>query len=398
MPATRLATPPDIDEARAMKLIMELLPVDGLSGHEDAIAALITRKLRAAGVPASAIRTDNAHKKSPLGGVHGNLICTLPGTFEAPRRLLMSHLDTVPLCAGTKPVRKGGVIRSANPATGLGGDNRSGCAVALNAVLEILRRKLFHPPLTILWAVQEEVGLYGARNADLALLKNPKLCFNWDGGSASKVIIGATGAYRLQITVNGIASHAGVHPEHGVSAIAVASLAIADLQKNGWHGLIVKNGKRGTSNFGVINGGNATNVVTAQVSLRAEARSHDPIFRKKIVAAIKAAFARAEQQVKSSTGRRGSVKIHAELHYESFKLPATNPSVREAERAIRAVGLKPETSIANGGLDANWLSARGLPTVTLGAGQEDVHTVDEKLVIKSYLDGCRVGLALATGF
>ena len=386
-----------IDESRAMKLIMDLLPVDGLSGHEDAIAALITKKLRAAGVPASAIRTDSAHKRSPLGGVHGNLICTLPGTIDGPRRLLMSHLDTVPLCAGTKPVRSGGVIKSANPASGLGGDNRSGCAVTLNAVLEILRRKLPHPPLTILWAVQEEVGLYGARNLDLPLLKGPKLCFNWDGGAANKVIIGATGAYRMQITIHGIASHAGVHPELGVSAIAIAAVAIADLHKNGWHGLIQKGGKRGTSNVGIINGGNATNVVTAQVDIRAEARSHDGVFRKKIADAIAAAFERAAKSVKSAAGRRGSVKIHSELHYDSFKLSETDPCVREAARAITAAGLKPETCIANGGLDANWLSARGLPTVTLGAGQQDVHTVDEKLVIKSYLEGCRIALALATG-
>ncbi len=403
--SVRTATPttpntsgtPTIDETRAMKLIMEMLPIDGLSGHEDRIAAYITKQLRAAGVPASAIRTDSAHKRSPLGGVHGNLICTLPGTIDAPRRLLMSHLDTVPLCAGTKPVRDGEVIKSGNPASGLGGDNRSGCAVTLNAVLEILRRKLPHPPLTIMWAVQEEVGLYGARNADVALLKNPKLCFNWDGGAANKVIIGATGAYRMQITVNGVASHAGVHPELGVSAIAIAAVAIADLQINGWHGLVVKNGKRGTSNVGVINGGDATNVVTPLVTLRAEARSHDRVFRKKINDAIIGAFERAVKGVRSAEGRKGSVQIHSELHYESFKLPENNPSVVEAARAITAAGLKPEICVANGGLDANWMSVRGMPTVTLGAGQQDVHTVDEKLVIKSYLQGCRIALALATG-
>ena len=41
-----------------------------------------------------------------------------------------------------------------------------------------------------------------------------------------------------------------------------------------------KDGNFGTSNVGFIHGGEATNVVTDRVSLRAEARSHDPEFRK----------------------------------------------------------------------------------------------------------------------
>ncbi len=88
----------------------------------------------------------------------------------------------------------------------------------------------------------------------------------------------------MEIEVTGIPSHAGVAPEQGVSAISIASLAIADLTRNGWHGLVVKGKHRGTSNIGVINGWvKATNVVTEQVTLRAEARSHEPAFRERII-------------------------------------------------------------------------------------------------------------------
>ena len=58
--------------------------------------------------------------------------------------------------------------------------------------------------------------------------------------------------------------------------------------------------------------------------------------------------------------------------------------------------MKPGRLIADGGLDANWLNARGLPTITFGAGQHGPHTVDEFVEISEYLDGCRLGLALAT--
>src|SRR5690606_24046153 len=129
---------------------------------------------------------------------------------------------------GSRPVRKGNFVRSANPHTGLGADDRAGAAVVLHAATEILRKKLPHPPLTFLWTVQEETGLQGARCVNVAALGKPQLAFNFDGGSPEKLTIGATGGYRMTITISGIASHAGGAPEQGVSAIAIAAIAIAD--------------------------------------------------------------------------------------------------------------------------------------------------------------------------
>jgi tripeptide aminopeptidase len=357
----------------------------------------ISDELLKAGIPASAIHVDQVHKKSPAGGEVGNLIVSLPGTVRGPRRLLMAHLDTVPLCVGSRPVLKGKTISAADPDTALGGDDRSGATVLLTTALEILKHKLPHPPLTFFWPVQEEIGLYGARLVSLPKLGNPKLCFNWDGGSAANACIGATGAYDLAIEIDGIASHAGVHPEGGVSAIGVAALAIADLTHNGWHGLIVKGKHTGTSNIGVISGGEATNVVTPLVKLRAEVRSHDPRFRKQLVEEFRKAFERAAQAIKNDAGKTGRVRFKADLKYESFKIPESAPAVQASLRAIREVGLEPAIRISNGGLDANWLSARGLPTVTLGSGQHDVHTVNETLAVDDFLNGCRIGLLLATG-
>lgn len=390
-------TVPVFDEKAAIARVLELMAIRGKSCEEGAVVAHLIGILRQAGVAESCIRIDQVHKKSPAGGETGNLIVQLPGTIRAPRRLLMAHLDTVPLCQGCQPVVKGNLVRSADPTTALGADDRSGAAVLLTAVLEILKQNLPHPPLTFFWPVQEEIGLYGARLVSLSQLGNPKLCFNWDGGSAANACIGATGAYDLRIEIEGIASHAGVHPEGGVSAIAIAGLAIADLQQNGWHGLIVKGRSTGTSNIGVVAGGEATNVVTPHVLLRGEVRSHDPKFRQRLVSEFKKAFERAVKAVKNDEGRRGRLHFQADLKYESFALQEDTPAVQEALRAISAAGLSPATRISNGGLDANWLSARGLPTVTLGSGQQDVHTVNETLNLSDFLNGCRIGLVLATG-
>jgi len=381
----------------AIDLVLELLSIPGKSGDEKGVADFIVQKLKAAGVPDSVITFDTANKESPIGGQVGNLIVKLPGTTAGKRRLLMAHMDTVPLCVGAKPVRKGNKIVSADPATALGGDDRAGVAVVLHTALTLLEQDIPHPPITLFFAVQEEIGLVGARYLNIKKLGNPAMCFNWDGGHSGLVTIGATGAFNLDITVHGLASHAGAHPEDGISAIAVAGAAIADLQANGWHGLVEKGKKNGTSNIGVIRGGAATNVVTDRVDLQAEARSHDAAFRKKIVEAFVAAFAKASKSLKNAAGKAGNVEFDIQHKYESFQLSMSEPTVIAAMEAIEKCGLEPAAKVSNGGLDANWMADHGFPTVTLGCGQDGIHTTSESLDLAHFQNACRIALELATG-
>ncbi len=380
----------------AEELVARLISLPGRSGQEQPVMDFIIGELRRAGLPDDAIRFDQAHRRSVHGGAVGNLVCKLPGSVRGPRRLLMAHTDTVPLCEGARPVRRGRFLVPAEKHTGLGADDRAGCAVVLHTALEVLRRGLPHPPLTFLWTVQEEIGLHGARNATLSLLGQPRLAFNFDGGQSEKVTVGATGGYRMAIQVHGIASHAGGAPEEGVSAITVASLAIAELHQAGWLGLVEKGGRRGTSNVGVVRGGEATNVVAPEVVLRAEARSHDPAFRQRIIRAFESAFRRIARQVRNQRGKGARVTIDGRLDYESFKLADDEPCVLAAEAAIRGTGGEPQRAISNGGLDANWMTLRGIPTVSLGGGQMHVHTTAERLDLREFARACQVALALAT--
>ncbi len=385
------------DAAEALQLVMQMMALPGLSGREGIVAQFIMDHLRRAGAPEAAIVLDSAHRRTPTPGEVGNLIFKLPGTMKAPRRLLMAHMDTVPICLGAKPVVDGNFVRSSDPNTGLGADDRAGATTILCAALHILRHKLPHPPLTFFWPIQEEVGLHGARHADVKLLSAPKLAFNWDGGAAEKITVGATGGYRMEINIEGLASHAGVSPEKGVSAIAIAGLAIGKLHSEGWHGLIVKGKRRGTSNVGVIRGGEATNVVTDKVQIKVEARSHDAKFRGQIVKAIERAFADAAKEVRAADGARGKVNIDGRLDYESFRLAEDEACVTAAEAAVRSASLEPLRAISNGGLDANWMHVHGIPTVTMGCGQISPHTVSERLDIKAFNHACAIALRLAVG-
>jgi tripeptide aminopeptidase len=389
------------NEERAIDRLLRFLAVEGTTGHEKAIGATVAAALVEAGVPRRAIHLDDAAMRIPLPTETGNLIVTLPGTrSDLPRLLFMTHLDTVPLCAGAKPVRQGQRIKPAGK-TALGGDNRTGVACLVTLVATLLEQGLPHPPLTLLFTVREESGLWGARHVDVEALGRPVYAFNVDGGVPSEITVGAVGADRWEVEVIGRAAHAGAHPERGISATVVTALALAEVYRGGWFGKVKHNGREGTSNVGSVgdaggrSAGVATNVVTDFVQVRGESRSHDIRFAAAITAAYKRAFEEAAKQVSDHRGRHARVKFRSRRDYYPFRLKDNAAVVRHAQAAAERAGLTPILRTTNGGLDANWMVRHGIPTITFGAGQRDVHTVEEYVDLPDFLRGCRLALALA---
>src|SRR6478735_2163765 len=393
-----------VDAQAATDRLMRFLAVEGVTGKEAAIGRELASALRESGVPHDAIRLDDANTRIPVPTETGNLIVDLPGRgamHNQPRIMFMTHMDTVPLCAGAQPKLAGRkIVNSAK--TALGGDNRTGCGVLVTLAAELAKQELDHPPLTLLFCVREESGLWGARFVDVADLGSPVMAFNYDGGAASNVVVGAVGADRWEVEIFGRASHAGGAPERGISSTMILALALADIKKGGWFGKVVKGKKQGTSNIGPVSGGpgrpagDATNVVTDYVHVRGESRSHDPKFFKAITAAYKAAFEKAAKRVKNSEGKSGRIKFKVQTDYHPFRLKDNLPVVRRAAAAITAGGLAPNVRTTNGGLDANWMVRHGIPTVTFGAGQNEAHTVDEWINLTEYERACGLAVRLAT--
>jgi tripeptide aminopeptidase len=390
------------DEKAAVDRLMRFLAVEGVTGQEKAIGREVARALEEAGVPRRAIRHDSAHEHIPLPTLSGNLLVSLPGTRPGPRLLFSTHLDTVPLCAGAVPVRVSKDRIEAEGETALGGDNRTGVACLVTLAATLLGQKLPHPPLTLLFTVREESGLFGARYLDPADLGGAVMGFNVDGGPPAGLCVGAVGAERWEVEVRGKASHAGVHPEQGISATMVVALALAEVRRGGWFGKVKQAAGEGTSNVGSVAGrgggslGEATNVVTDFAHVRGESRSHDPRFCRAITRAYRDAFTRAAAEVADDRGRKAKVKFIARQDYHSFRLKEDAPVVRRARAAAECIDLEPYTRIGNGGLDANWLVRHGIPTVTFGAGQNDIHMTGEWVDVPAFLDGCRLALSLAT--
>ncbi len=383
-----------INKQRALDLVMQLMAVPGKSREERAISEAVLAILQQYGVSTAQVQFDTAHLRTPLPGEVGNLIVKLPGALRRPRILLSAHLDTVPICIGCEPKKIGNSIKSANKETGLGADDRAGVAAVLIAAIETLEAGQPYPPLTLCFFVQEEIGLQGSRNLVAAKLGKPVMAFNFDGGDPHKMTIGATSGERLMIRLRGLSSHAGIAPEAGASAIHAAGLAIGKLQSQGWLGRVQKKRSVGTSNIGVIHGGSATNVVADFVEIQAEARSHDSSFRCTIADAIEHSFTEAAAQILSSGGTRVAAEVQRRVDYESFRLDADALPVKIAEAAIVESGGTPSHAVTDGGVDANWLVKHGIPTVTLGCGQRNVHTKSESLDVADYLRACHIARSL----
>jgi tripeptide aminopeptidase len=393
------------DQRAAVDRLVHFLAVPGVTGREALIANEIKTALREVGVPENAIAFDDANTRIPEPTETGNLIVHLPGSGKKQDKplLFMTHMDTVPLCAGARPKVQGKrIVNELEGATALGGDNRTGCAVLVTLAAELRAQQLPHPPLTLLFTVREESGLFGAKHLKPADLGKPVMGFNVDGRSAADVIIGAIGADRWTVDIRGKASHAGVAPEKGISALMVLALAMAEVYEGGWFGKVVKGDKVGTSNIGSIGtldgrcAGDATNVVTDFVHVKGESRSHDAKFVREISAAFKAAFANAAARVRDHEGRAGKVKFVSRLDYLPFKLKEDSAVAKRAAEAVRLCGREPNLRTTNGGLDANWMVKHGIPTITFGAGQNEIHTVKEYVDLTEFESGCKLALTLAT--
>jgi tripeptide aminopeptidase len=383
-----------LHEKKALAHLMRFLNIEGLSGKEGKVREAVSQALLKAGCAPRWMSTDRAHTRIGHGFETGNLVVKVPGTRKAPRRLFMAHMDTVPLCRGAVPRIKGNRIVSTTR-TALGADNRTAVACLVTVLEHLLENALPRPPLTFLFTVGEEVGLLGARHVRVGDLGHPSIGINVDSGKPARFVTGAIGAARWTAEVHGCSAHAGLHPEDGISATLIAARAIRDVSAKGYFGRVSKRAGTGTSNIGRIEGGEATNQVTDFVKVTGEARSHDPAFLDRITEAYARAFTDAARTVTNRKGRSGRVKFSSSPAYPAFRMPPDSKAVRFVFDVARKTGFKPEQIISDGGLDANFLNHKGVPTITMGAGQHGAHTVGEYADIREYLSGCRLAVALA---
>jgi len=217
--------------------------------------------------------------------------------------------------------------------------------------------------------VCEEIGVMGAQVLDYSLLQS-RCGFVLDSsGGAGPLIVSAPAQQHLQVVVHGVAAHAGMAPETGISAIAVAARALARMK-------LGRIDAETTANIGTIHGGNATNIIADRVEMEGEARSRDPHKLQQQVEHMRECFISEAE----------AAGVHAEVTvtdvYPAFTLGEDSRPVQLASEALRALGIEPILAATGGGSDANFFNNRNIQAVLLPAGYQHPHTHREVLDVK----------------
>lgn len=353
-----------IDEQRLVACFMELVRIDSPSGHEQAVAERLMAWLGDLGAE---VERDEA----------GNVYGRLEGQGEA--LLLSAHMDTVVPGEGIVPVLEDGIIRS-DGRTVLGGDDKSGIAIILEAVQAARDQGVPLPPLDIIFSVQEEVGLRGAKAFDTQRLRAREGIGLDAGGPVGTVVVSAPSHDTLDVVVHGIAAHAGAEPERGVSAIEVAADAIGRMP-------LGRIDEETTANIGTIAGGRATNILCDRVEMRGEARSRDGA---KLTAQVEAMVA----AITEAAARRGvTADVQVSHEYTAYQVGLEEPLIRLLAGGAAAAGIEPAYVPTGGGSDANIFNAAGIRVCNISSGMDQVHTTHEQIAVADMVQAARWLLA-----
>lgn len=379
--------------------VMALMRVPGPSGCEAAISETLRRELMAMGVPEACIVVDGAAEQSAIGGETGNLIVRLDGHGRGERRMLSAHMDTVREAVGCEPRRQGDAVVNAAPGRALGADDRAGCLCLLEAARALLATGGDHAPCTLVFFVQEEIGLVGSRGLDITLLGDPlpALAFNFDGSQPRELVRAVVGVERMTIKVEGVSAHAS-RPREGLSAALIAARALARLDDAGWNAAIQQRGSRGTANLGVVQGGTGSNVIMGSWSGLMEARAFEIEFRDCILEAWRQAFrdAVAEANDRADTlTQTAVVRFEPGPSYAPYRLSDNAPVVQAALTGMAACGLEPVLTEHWGGMDSSNIVAKGIPAVGFGVGGRHPHSVQETLCVPDFEKACALAVHLA---
>ena len=347
-------------DERLFEVFTDLVKMDSESGHE----AFVRDYLREFCANLSfTVHEDDAGRVT--GGDSGNLVVSVPGgTFSPPRPIMLcAHMDTVapgrsvvPFDAGDRFISLGDTV--------LGADCKAALAAILCAAERLVAAGGAHRALELVFTVQEESGLIGAKNLDTGLLDSEWGIVLDGSGPVGGIVVNAPGQDRFKFVVRGKAAHAGVEPEKGASAITCAAHAIAGLPQG-------RIDDETTLNVGLISGGRGANIVPELAVIEGEVRSRDPEKLERARREVLEGFEAAARE------HGCELEPEVERTFEQFRLESGSAPVRFLAASLEESGFDPFLCSSGGGSDANVLNRRGIETAVMNIGLVNAHSTDE---------------------
>ncbi|HVN19497.1 MAG TPA: M20 family metallopeptidase [Dongiaceae bacterium] len=297
-----------------------------------------------------------------------NLQVDFAGTADAKPVLLLGHFDTVyelgtlarmPCRTGDGRLYGPGVL-----------DMKAGIALMLSAIEALQRWHGQLPrPVTVFLVSDEEVGSYSSRKITEELARRSAAVLVLEpAGPRGAVKTARKGVGEYVLTVRGIASHAGLDPGKGHSAILELARQIPQL----WAFNDLSTGI--SVNPGIIRGGTRTNVIAAEAAAEIDVR-------------IKTAKQAAGIDRKLRRLKPFDKKCQLVMEGGINRLPMERTSgvaalYKKAQTIAKEINWKLEEAAVGGGSDGNFTAGIGIPTLDgLGALGEGAHATHEHILI-----------------
>ncbi|MGL5973337.1 MAG: M20/M25/M40 family metallo-hydrolase [Oscillospiraceae bacterium] len=307
-----------------------------------------------------------------IGSNGNNIYAFIEGNKDYSPILITSHVDTVAPGNGIVPYIEDGFIKTKSD-TVLGSDDKSGVATIIETLRTLKEKNIEHRPIEIAFTVREESGLLGSKNLDYSKFES-KLGLALDGsGDIGSIYNIAPGQTKINATIIGKKSHAGVSPEKGISAIQVASYGVSQMN-------LLRIDEETTANIGSFIADYATNIVPERVEISAEARS---INLEKLTNQTDSMV----QCLKDACEKFGAtIKYDVETAYNCFKIDENHEIINIVKDACKKLDLPVTIQPTGGGSDGSIFNQHGIDTIVLGTGMDKVHTTNEQISVKNLYD------------
>ena len=364
-----------INRKRLVSTFIDLITINSPSFDEGRIGDYLEVRLRKLGFKVMRQKYDRSF----------NIIAFKKGMQKHSLPLMLSgHMDTIEPTEGIKYAVKGDSIRSTGE-TVLGADDKSALAQILEAVEVLDENNMPHGDIEVVISSGEEKGLFGAKNLDFRKIRSRHALVLDSGGRVGRVVVAAPSHVTYEMRIIGKPAHAGIEPEKGVSAIKVAAEIITKVPDG-------RISDETTANIGIIKGGTATNVVSKEVIIQGEVRSHNPAMLKIIKSSVFAAAKGIAQK------RNAKVHIREQREYQSFRINEQEPFLLFMDNVFKKCGIRPEHTVTGGGSDANIFNQHGIMTLNLSTGMQKVHSHEEYIHITDLCKGSLVILQAMRDF
>lgn len=354
------------------KIFVELTSIDATSGYEKPVADYIQNFVKNLGLESY---VDEASEFSK--GNTGNVVVPIMGGGEY---FIASHMDTPRSTKNLKHQFLNDRITS-DGTTPLGVDDRGGLSSILCALERAVKNNTLKP-CTLLFTVCEETTLAGSTYFKAP--ENIKYGFVFDSYMSPGCFVSQTcGLIEFHFKIRGKSAHAGISPEKGVNAIALAAKAMTTFPFGRLDSM-------NTANIGKINAGTATNVVCDEVTMVGELRSDTKEHGEQRIKEIIDNFTKICQD------GGGSFEYEYFWDFTPYHIHKDDKPYRHFANIAESVGLKATPMPSMGGSDANAFNNKGIRTINIGVGAQNPHGNDEFILYKDFTNDVEIAYGLLT--